>query len=300
MLIGIFLSIIAPLFLLIGVGVAMDRRFRLDLPTLSKLNFYVFVPALSFVKLLDAELPASSMATIALFSVVHPLALLALAWVVCAHRSLKPQRLTLSLGTLFYNAGNYGIPLVLLAFGDSQIGAIATVLVVQNLLTFTLGIAMLQHKAQGLGRALGGTLKTPVVQAVALALILRGLNVPLPPQVHAPMKYLADGLIPVALLTLGVQLSRTRLTRAVLPLSVISLLRLVASPLLAALMVGPFGLTPPQSSVVIIAAGFPVAVNVYILAAEYQRDEDLASQSIFVTTLLSAVTVSLLLAWLPR
>ena len=39
-----------------------------------------------------------------------------------------------------------------------------------------------------------------------------------------------------------------------------------------------------------------VAVNVYILSAEHDRDEDFASQSVFWTTVLSAVTVSILLA----
>jgi hypothetical protein len=47
--------------------------------------------------------------------------------------------------------------------------------------------------------------------------------------------------------------------------------------------------------VLIIAAGMPVAVNVFILAAEYDQDSRLASQSIFWTTALSALTLT---AWL--
>ena len=44
-----------------------------------------------------------------------------------------------------------------------------------------------------------------------------------------------------------------------------------------------------------VAAGFPVAVNLTILAAEYRQDEALATQSIFLTTLLSAATVAVLI-----
>ena len=51
----------------------------------------------------------------------------------------------------------------------------------------------------------------------------------------------------------------------------------------------------PLSALLVVAAGFPVAVNLTILSAEYRRDEDLASQSIFVSTLLSGVTLAVLL-----
>ena len=47
----ILYSVILPVFIIIGVGWLLDRKFQLDLPTLSKLNFYVFVPALMFVML---------------------------------------------------------------------------------------------------------------------------------------------------------------------------------------------------------------------------------------------------------
>ena len=47
---------------------------------------------------------------------------------------------------------------------------------------------------------------------------------------------------------------------------------------------------------VVISAGLPVAVNVFILSAEYRRDEELASQMVFWTTILSAITLSVLLA----
>jgi predicted permease len=36
----------------------------------------------------------------------------------------------------------------------------------------------------------------------------------------------------------------------------------------------------------------PVAVNVYILSVEYERDSELASQTIFATTLISALTLT--------
>ena len=300
MLIDIALNIILPIFVLIALGAALDRAFRLDLPTLSKLNFYAFVPALVFVKVLKADLDWSQMAGVVGFRLVHAGVLLAGAWLLCrpARLGLRPQGAVVSMGAMFFNSGNYGIPFVALAFGERYVAVIAVVLMVQNFLTFTLGVWLMEKSAGGrtAGRALRGMLRVPVIYAIGAALVVRATGAQVIPQVAVPLGYLADGLIPVALLTLGVQVARSRLGGHVRALSTVVVLRLAASPLLAASLVWLFGFPRDVSCVLIAAAGLPVAVNVYILAAEYRRDEQLASQAVFWTTLLSAITLTVLLA----
>ncbi len=292
----ILISVILPIFIMIALGVLIDRRFELDLNTMTKLNFYVFVPALSFVKLLDADVTLRQMGAISLFGTLQVVVLLVLSWLVYSTGSLYKHRTPLTMGTLFYNCGNYGIPLVAIAFGSRQIGTITAIIIIQTLLSFTLGIWIFGLKAQGVAKAALGLAKVPVVQAMAAALIFRGFHIPVPAPIYRPLAFLSDGLIPLALLTLGMQLSRTRLTRGVRSLSAVTVMRLVISPIVAVFLVKLFGFSGTLASVLIVAAGFPVAVNVYVLAAEYGQDEDLVSQSIFVSTILSAVTVSVLLA----
>jgi glucose/mannose transport system permease protein len=138
---------------------------------LTKLNFYIFVPALSFIKLLEANITPGTMMRVGVFSIVHVVLLLLLSLAVFAHKSLRSNQTVLSMGAIFYNAGNYGIPLTLLAFGDGQIGIIATILVIQNFLSFTLGIWMLERSMRGIGAVLSGMLKVPVVYAVIIPLV---------------------------------------------------------------------------------------------------------------------------------
>ena len=294
----ILFSVILPIFALIGVGVVMDRCFKLDLPTLSKLNFYVFVPALCFAKLLEAHITARDLTTIGAFSLLHALVLLGLSWLIFSHRSLRDSRTVLTLCAIFYNCGNYGIPLTQLAFGSDAVGIIVIVIIVQTFLVFTLGIWMMEHKASGARTVLQGMAKSPVIYAVVLALLFRVLRVEVPAPVMAPIRYLSDGLISLALLTLGIQLSRTKLSRSFAPLTAVTAMRLLISPALAALLVIPFHFAPHIAPVLIVGAGFPIAVNVYIIAVEYRQGEDLTSQSIFVSTLVSAITMAGLIAWL--
>jgi predicted permease len=291
----ILLQIIAPIFLLIGIGALMERKFRLDLSTLAKLNFYAFVPALVFVKLLEANLTPAALWRVGLFGLVHVTVLFGLAWGIFAHRTFRAHQTILALGTVLSNVGNYGIPFILLAFGDAQIGVITVLVVLQNLLSFTFGIWMLERATRPAHLVLRGLLEVPVIYAVLLALGLQLGGHTLPAPLLLPLRYLADGLIPVALLTLGAQLARTRVAQELTALATIGTLRLLISPLLAMALVPFFGFPAPVPAVLIVASAFPVGVNVFILASEYHQGEEVASQAIFLTTLLSAVTMA---AWL--
>lgn len=297
MVLTILVSVILPIFLLIGLGALLDRRFKLDAATLSKLNFYVFVPALAFVKLLDARLPSERLASVGLFGIAHVLMMLALSWAVFSLPIWRSERTALAIGASFSNVGNYGIPFVAIAFGDELIDVVAILIVVQNLLTFTLGVWLMEQGSSGVARGALAALKAPVVVAVALALVLRASHAALPPQIRGPLNYLADGLIPVALLTLGVQLSRTKLEHGAAMVAAVSVARLVVAPLVAAgMVVWLFRFAGGVADVLIVSAGFPVAVNTYILAAEYRQSEGTASQAVFWTTLLSAITLTAALA----
>jgi predicted permease len=297
-LVHIIANIIAPIFVMIAVGFVMDRKFRLDIDTLSKLNFYVFVPALLFVKLLHADISAASMFSVGIFTLVQMIVLLLLSIAVFSHPRLAPSRAVLSMSSIFNNCGNYGIPLVIFAFGESLLGALAVVIAVQNLLNFTLGIWLFERKKHGTLKVLAGFAKVPVLYAAAAALLMRYLNAEPIPQIGDPLNYIADGLVPIALMTLGAQLSRSLTKSDPVPLVTVSAMRLVISPLLAAALIPLFGIGIHSrlAAMLIVIAGMPVAVNVYILACEYKRDQDLASQAIFWTTLISPITLAILLA----
>ena len=301
----ILLSVILPVFIIIGIGWLLDRRFQLDLPTLSKLNFYVFVPALMFVLLLEEKITGTELLRVGVFSLAHFVLLFTLAWAVFLHRSLRDRRTVMTLGVVLYNCGNFGIPLVLLAFGHGPIGVLVIIIMVQNFVTFTAGVWLMERQTRSAGSALANMLKMPTLYAIALALVMRWQGWVLPREllvINDPagrpgvINYLANGLIGIALLTLGVQLSRARLSRALGPVTAVTGMRLLVSPLLAAALLPFFRFTPETAAVLVVAAGFPVAVNLTILSAEYRRHEDLASQSIFISTLLSALTLAVLLA----
>lgn len=296
MLLSIIISVILPIFLLIGLGAILDKALRLDLATLSRISFNALIPALLFIKIFDANLSPNQMFRIGFFALVHMALLYGITWPLFRLPAWRSRQTVLSLATIFSNVGNYGIPLVALAYGAEYIGTLAIIILVQNMLNFSFGIYLLERGDRSLRQVILGLARIPSLHAIWIALAMRFFHLGLPDPLRVPVNYLADGIIPIALLSLGAQIARSSMGDGLGALGLIAGFRLLLSPLLAALLVIPFGFSGPTASLLIVVAGLPVAVNVFILAAEYQRDESFASQSVFWTTLLSALTITMLLA----
>src|SRR5205085_12359327 len=110
-----------------------------------------------------------------------------------------------------------------------------------------------------------------------------------------PMKYFHDGLVAVALLTLGVQLSQPA-ARAALPrLGGALALRLLVSPLVGWGVAVLFGFHGELLKTLILITAFPTAENAALIAHEFNADTEYATSAVFWSTLFSMITVTALI-----
>ena len=302
MLIEIVTQILIPVFLLIGVGALVNRFLALDLMTLNRLTFHVLAPGIVFLKLAETELDAGSLGIVAGFSLIHLLIMMAASWWTFSRQAFRAERPILVMGAIFYNAGNYGFPLAQLAFGDFGVSVMAIILAVQIITNFTFGLWLVGVGQGSWKTILKEVLRVPLIYTIVIALLVNAFEVTLPAPLHLSLKYLGDGLIPVALISLGMQLARTRAVGRLPALAAITVTRLLVSPLLAVVMAAAAAPFLPVSfaaiaPVLVVGLGLPVAVNAYVIAAEYNCQPEFASQSIFWTTMLSAFTLALWLAF---
>ncbi len=287
--------VIAPIFLLLGLGFGVQKRLGFDIKTLTRLNFWVFVPAFLWVRVLESRLSSHSIVLVVAHFLILGVVLFVLTWNVArfigADRGLQ-RAMTSSV--LFYNAGNYGVPAAQLAFGAAGLSIQAIVMMLQNTTNFTVGLGLhagAKHSSRK-RETLIAIWKLPMLQTLALALLWRFSGWPVPTPFNTAVHYLSDGLVPIALVTLGAQLATLKSFKLDLPIAVTLVLRLVLAPILAfglaRLMQMPHALT--QS--LVVAAGFPVAVNSALLAIEYDNEAEYSSAVVFYSTLLSIFTVS--------
>ena len=307
-LLPILTDILLPILLLMAAGAWLRSQYRLDMQTLSKLNLYVLSPAFVFRYVATSDLGGPRMAAIVGVSATMGLTLAGLAWV--AGRAAGASWRTTSavmLACLVYNSGNYGLPLAELAFGPRGVAAQVFVLATQTILTFTVGLALAGTSGGGgWRRPTGIMLRIPILYALVAALAWRWLAAgrPLPPFADKSLGYLAAGLIPVALVTLGAQMAGEPRWPRWRPVGFVVLARLVLAPLvMTGLLLGlhrlfPGGaldLWPWPAAVLIATSGVPTAVNTLLLTIEVDGDVRLAADAVFWTTALSAATVLILL-----
>lgn len=294
-----------PILVMIGAGVAFDRRYKLDLETLVKLNIYLFVPAFIFVRVTESAVGTTLGFRLVAFTASMIGAMAVLSFVVGRVRSYAPeQRKTLLLTSMFYNSGNFGIPLITLAFPEAGPGIQVFVLMTMNVSTFTIGLMLASAKSCPAGRSIrfqiGPVLRQPSLYAIFAAILLKTLDVPVQDALFLwkPAEFLADALIGLALVTLGVQLSQTRRTRCHGPLAWALAIRLIGGPLCAVGLTALFGFDQIVTAVLILGSTAPTAVNTALLAHEFRGDSETAAAAVFYSTGLSFLSVGVILLWL--
>lgn len=292
----LFIQIILPVFLIIFAGFVLEKKSSLDFRTLTNCSLYLFVPALIFSALIKRDIRFELAWDLFLFMVLYTAVLLAIS--VVTGRSLrldKDTRGALSLTTVMMNSGNFGLPLAYFAFGDPGLEASILVFVLFNIPLSTLAIVIAQGSAASMGEALKNTFKIPLFHAVAVAFAFKGLQIPCPDFMLRPIELLGQAAIPLMLVLLGMQLARTRLQ--VLPgfLSLATLLRLVIAPLVAWGITSLLGIHGLEKKVAILQTSTPSAILPLLYSLRFGTRPDLVAGAIFITTLLSALSLTVVL-----
>jgi len=289
----LFWERVLPILLLVALGYSFQRRMRIDASTLNRVNLYLFVPALTLSRLAETPLSAGTIGTVAIAFLLNAFFLWLVSWF--AGRAMnwsQTIQATVTLGSMLGNSGNYGLPLIELVLGRQFVGYQALVLAFNNVLTFTVGIWLLARAKLSLVDAMKQVLSMPLIYAVFFGVFLSATQTSLPKPILTSLRYLGDGLIPVALVTLGVQLAEQFEFRNGAALTVAAFLRLIAAPISMAAIVHLLGIHPELGRVLILGASVPTAVNTALLAIEFGVNPSLASAIVMVTTLLSPITVT--------
>ena len=290
-------TVILPIFLLIGLGFYLGKRFKLDAGTLNKLNLYALAPGLIFSKFYHSSLTLTEAGGIAAFWAILVSCLWLASSLACSIFKVKAkERSAVHMASMFSNTGNYGIPAAELAFGPAGVAVQVVILAMQDVLFFSLGLFVAGGGFARARHALALALRMPFLYAIFAAVLLRAGGWSFPAPIDSAITLLGQGRIPVALITLGAQLGATGHPgyRREIPIAVI--LRLVGAPLLAFALARAFRLDPVLSASLVVAASFPTAVNTALIAIEFKRNEVLSSALVVATTLLSAISVTLAIA----
>src|SRR5699024_3691289 len=291
-------EIILPVFLLLIVGYIVQIKYNLDLQTIAKLNIYIFVPAFIFVKLYETTIAPSIFVLVISFMLVYVLILYVIGILISRAMKLdKKKRVTFTNSVIFFNSGNFGVPVNDLVFRSDPfaISIQVIVLMFQNIFLFSYGVFSLQSLDSGKLKALFAYFKMPVMYAMLLGILLNALDLKVSEVIMIPTTYLADGMIALALLMLGMQVAEMKLTKGLGTVYVSLIIRLLLGPLIALALIYLFGISGILAQALFIASAMPTSVNSAVIAQEYKNHPDYAAQIVLFSTVFSAITVSLVI-----
>jgi predicted permease len=201
------------------------------------------------------------------------------------------------------NTGFLGVPMLGLLLGQEALGAIILVLTI-DLIVFSSALVILVTGARqgkmdlSIFKTVGlGLLKNPMIVSISLGLLVSSLALPLPGPLTEFVTILGSAATPGALFAIGASLASKSAERLEIA-GWLSFCKLILHPLFVAM--GAFLFFPVddyQAAVIISAASLPVAGNVFILAQHYGIAPQRVSASILISTTLSILTVSFVIAW---
>lgn len=289
----ILFSVMAPILILVGLGFAVQRRHNLDLATLSKLQIHVLIPAAILYFLLSAKLPISEAWPTFWFTAVMFAAHFAVGWLLGAVlRQDRAMKALLGLAIAFPNSGNYGVPLIQLTMPPDYLLHQAVSLSVHMILITTLGVWLIKG-GNGLW-SLGSTLfATPMVPAVALGFGMKAAGIELPQPLAIPLKLMGEAFTPLALFLLGAQLSAVNVLSGGGVIAAATGLKLLAAPVISFALATAFGFTHDLVALFTLGTAIPTGVVLTVLTAQYASGASFAAAMVFVSTVLSALTITL-------
>ena len=294
---------LSPIFIVALIGYLVGKVVDLEPKTLALSSIYIFTPALVFKSLSTAEIQVTDLLGVGVIMATVFFGLwavtLGLLRVIKVDKTYKSAYL---LSSIFPNAGNYGLPVVLFAYGQRgfELGVICQLFGALILNSFGVYIAS-RGDADSFKQAIKNLLYMPALYAFVLALGFFLLNIRPPELLLRPISLLGDACIPTELLLLGLQLSRigSFISSYKLVLSAICI-KLIVSPVLALLLAlvvfgFPLGLT---GKVLVVVAGTPTAVISNSLAIRFNANPELVSSATMLTTVVSILSMNLIIALL--
>ncbi len=285
----VLVQTVIPIFTVILVGYAIGRRHNVDVQPYLGLIVYLAGPCLIFSSVSRSTISLTDFTLLAGAALAIIFCMSALAFLIL--KLTRSSKKGLYLPLVFGNTSYLGYPVALFAFGMDGLARAVIYDMMNSLVIFSLGIYAIQHRNE-----LREVVRIPLLYAVVIGLAVNLLHLPVPELVFKPIELIGMITIPLALLVLGYKLTEIKLS-AVSTALLASLFKLGGGLLVALAIVHLLALDGLARNVILLQAAMPSAVMGMILAAKYDRDASLVASVVFMTTVLSIISIPLILAF---
>ena len=295
----VFLNVVTPVFILVVIGYFVGPRLKIDARSLSRTAYFVFIPAFVFNIISEAKIDSGLALQMLSFIIVAQIAVALLGFLVGkALRQSREISAAFVLIATFGNVGNFGLPLIVFRLGESARTYATVYFVATVFISFVICVGVASWARSGGVTAVFSVFKTPALIALIPALVFNITDLEVPIFLSRLSGLLGQAMIPVMLITLGVQMGEIPKIKINFNVFAASTVRLIGGPVLALLIVPYFGLEGLERSTGILQAAMPAAVLASIIALEYKLLPEFVTTTVLFSTLYSILTLTVILTFI--
>jgi predicted permease len=303
-LVGLF-NLLAPFFGLIGLGFVCARLVTRPEGGLAWMQFfliYVSLPCLFYRLIADKPLEELANWPFILTTTLCTYCAFALSFAVGMWHARwdMPQGVMQGVAGSYSNIGYMGPPLVLSALGAAASAPVVLIFIFDSLLLFSL-IPFLMTLGGLEKRSLTATAADiawkvathPFNLATVAGVAASYARLQLPVALDTIVVWLSNAAAPCALFLLGVTVALRPLGRMPAEVPTLVVIKLVIHPLLVWLLLSALGdFDPTWIFAAVVMAALPPALNIFVIATQYDTGVERASACVLVGTLVSMVTLT--------
>jgi len=305
------LNSLLPVFLLIALGKALTRTsfFTDELArNINRLTYWVALPALLIDKISNASFSSKEVSRISVVLILATLLSIGVAYV--AAKMLRVERKSLGAfvqGSVRANNAFVGLPVILYAMSGMGPGlegvatvALAPAIIVYNIISITIllahGSKQQRRPAEKAKIYAKQLLTNPLIIACAVGLALNTARILPPLPIQRSLTAVGNMALGMALLSIGTSLSFEGIREGLSRSLAASCIQVFVQPLLGLGLALLWNLPAFDRQILLIYLACPAAVASYVLADIFDSDRELAGDIIVVSTLLSAISLTLIIA----
>jgi len=296
---NIFISVLLPIFAVVGIAALIGSYINLDEKTLSRLVLYLFLPFLVVTSLVEMKTNYEEIGLYFLVGFLSSLILILIGWLISKVFHVPTQTQGAFILCMFVgNTGTIGFPLCEFLFGEAGLQRAVLFYAVTSIITFTIGIYVISLGQLSIKQSISNIFKMPVLYALIIGLTMNIGQFSLPLPLERFAKLLGQATVPCVLVVMGLQLSKIRFKGNYRLIISTSVMRILAATLTAFALVEIIGVLGLNRQVIILEISMPTALFAAVLATEFNSDGEFAAGVTMVTTLLSIFSLTLLILFL--
>lgn len=293
-------SSVAVLYIMVAVGFLCDRINIFTEKTAKatvNLLLYVIGPVLLVNSFLNMEYSKDTLKkffiSLALAFATHIIGII--LNIPFFRKKDSRKNPVLKFASIYGNTGFMAIPLAQSLMGTEGVFFASCGMIAYNVFAFTHGT----HVMSGEGKfKLKKLILNPGVISCLIGMPLFLLQIKLPSVITQPIEYIGSLNTPIAMLIFGTYLSKTNFKTMLFngKVYIVALLKLIIMPLICLGIYRLIGITGSLLVAAIITAAVPSGNNTFMFASKYDKDYELASQTVALVSFISILTMPTIIA----